>query len=204
MAFNFENLSEDVTRFLQLWKVARVCPELMQAPEELLKFNILTLGVTLVIFMLARSTVSGAELSVSTDVAATIISSVIAFCTGYVVLIFSPGSDTSKWSTFFTLTWITSLICAFLLDGILVSNHRDPLSTDIIDWFFTPGSLPAIVKDTMRAVGFSVIALIIMIVKTKFMDRTFRIFSKCGVATVVGGLLVNTLLLLAFLYRNVI
>ena len=209
MAFDLSKLSLGVERFLQAWRVVRICPDRIDAPKEQLSFNILTLGITLVIFVLARSTISGADQSIATDTVATVISSFVVFLTGFVTLFLDPNGGMErayKWGTFFVLTWITSLICAILIDGISIWNSptHKPLSSVIINEIFVQGSLPAFVKNLLRAIGFGVIALALLIIKTKIMDPPFKMFSKCAIITLATGLTMNTVLLVLFLYSNIL
>src|SRR5262249_23007224 len=125
----------------------------------------------------------------------------------YIALILDPSGGMEKvykWGTFFILTWITSLICAVIIDGISVWNGHKPLSSIVIDAIFVPGSLPPLTKNLLRALCFSLIALCVLIIKTKIMDRTFSMTGKCALVTLAGGLAMNTVLLLVFLYSNVI
>ena len=207
MAFNLSDLTSGLERFLQAWQIVRICPNEINAPKEQLSFNILTLGIAVAIFMLARHTISGVDNDIPTDIFATVISSFIIFVSGYVSLIFYPQGGLEgayKWGTFFVLTWITSLICAIVIDGISIWNTRHALSSVVIDEFFVPGTLPSLVKNLLRALGFGIISLIILSIKTRIMDPSFKINSWCAIATFVFALAMNSVLLLLFLYSNVL
>lgn len=213
MAPRLSDLASSVDRFLQAWLVVRMCPQKIDAKDEMLKFNPLTLAVTLVIFFLARSTVSGLARDPATDLVATVISSFVIFVTGFVGIIFSPGSGIEgarKWGMFFIFTWIVSLLLAIVIDGIPIWNHVKPTSSLLIDAIFVPGTLSALVKNLLRAILFSLLALAIMFIKTKIMVRksnsgeVFNITTPCALASIGAGLIMNSVLLLLFLYSNII
>jgi hypothetical protein len=208
MAFNLADLTGSVNRFLEAWRIVRICPDKITAPQEQLSFNVLTLTVVLGIFILARYSVAGVERGVASDLFASVISAVVIFVTGFSILIFDSSPEAMdrarKWGMFFVLTWITSLVVAILIDGIAVWNHADAPTTLAIDSVFIPGSLPPLVKNSLRALIMGVVALALLLIKTRVNDPQFRILSQCSILTIFYGLVVNTALLLAFLYSNVI
>jgi len=208
MAFDLGELTKSIPRFFEAWRIVRVCPDRIDAPKEQLSFNVLTLAVVLVIFMIARSSVAGAERSVASDLFATAVSAVVIFVTGFVILIIDNGPDAMdrvhKWGMFFVLTWITSLLAVILIDGIPLWNHASAPTTIAIDSLFIPGTLSEIAKNSLRALIMGLVALVILLIKTKCNDAQFSIMSRCSLLTLFFGLLVNTGLLLVFLYSNVI
>jgi hypothetical protein len=209
MAFDWAKLGGSVTQFLEAFRIVRVCPEKMDAPNEQLSLNLTTLAIVLAIFVLARRSIAGAETGVASDMFGTIVSASIMFVTGFVILIIDNASDVMtrvrKWGMFFVLTWIVSLVVVILVDGIAVWNHSpDVPTTVVIDSIFIPGSLPPLVKNSFRALIMGLIALTILLIKTRINDPQFRILSRCSITTIMAGLIMNTLLLQAFLYSNLI
>jgi hypothetical protein len=209
MAFDWAKLGGSVPQFLEAFRIVRVCPEKIDAPTEQLSLNLTTLAIVLVIFVLARHSIAGAETGVASDMFGTIVSASIMFVTGFVILIIDNTSDVMtrvrKWGMFFVLTWIVSLVVVIVLDGIAVWNHSpDVPTTVVIDSIFIPGSLPPLVKNSLRALIVGLIALGILLIKTRFNDPQFRILSRCSITTILAGLVMNTLLLQAFLYSNLI
>jgi hypothetical protein len=208
MAFDWAKLGESVLQFLEAFRIVRVCPEKIDAPNEQISLNVTTLAVVLVIFVFARYSIAGADRGFAADMIGTIVSATIMFVTGFIILVMDNGSDAMirvrKWGMFFVLTWIISLIAAILIDGIAIWNHGEAPSTIVIDSIFVPGSLPPLVKDSFRALIMGMIALGILLIKTRFNDTQFRILSKCSITTTLFGLCVNTGLLLVFLYGNVV
>lgn len=170
--------------------------------------NILTLAISLVIFVAARSTVAGADDSVPANLAASIVSVLIMFAAGYVSLIFCPNGDGMilgrKWNLFLVHTWLASMIALILVDGLLAWTRNPPVTSLMIDWIFDPGTLRPLAKDGLRAFTFSVLAIAMVIVKSKFLDKTFKVSSACSVLTITIGLIANTAMLLMFIYGNVI
>ncbi len=208
MAFDLAKLGESVLQFLEAFKIVRVCPEKIDAPNEQLSLNVTTLAIVLVIFVFARYSIAGADRGIASDMIGTIVSATIMFVTGFVILVMDNSSGAmirvKKWGMFFVLTWIISLIAVIVVDGIAIWNHGDPPSTMVIDSIFVPGSLPPLVKDSFRALIMGLIALGILLIKTRFSDTEFRILSRCSITTILIGLGVNTCLLLVFLYGNVV
>lgn len=208
MSFDLSALTESIPRFLEAWRIVRVCPDKIDAPNERLSFNLFTLAVVLAIFVVARYSVAGAERSVASDLFATIISAFVIFVTGFFVLIVDNGPDAMvrvrKWGMFFVLTWITSLLAVIAIDGIALWNHADAPTTVVINAIFVPGTLSEITKNTLRALIMGVVALAILLAKTWLNDNQFRIMSKCSILTILFGLFVNTGLLLIFLYSSII
>src|SRR5256885_11486955 len=88
MSFKLADLIPSIDRFVQAWRIVRIWPDKISAPQEQLSFNVLTLAIALAIFVIARTTVAGAESGVEAHIAATIISAFIVFSTGYITLIF--------------------------------------------------------------------------------------------------------------------
>jgi hypothetical protein len=209
MAFDWAKFSGSVPQFLEAFRIVRVCPEKIDAPSEQLSLNLTTLAVVLAIFVLARRSIAGADAGVASDMVGTIISASIMFVTGFVILIIDNSSDVMtrvrKWGMFFVLTWIVSLVVVILVDGIAVWNHSsDVPTTVVIDSVFIPGSLSPLIKNSLRALIMGLIALAILLIKTRFNDPQFRILSRCSLTTILAGLVMNTVLLQAFLYSNLI
>lgn len=208
MAFDWAKLGGSVLQFLETFKIVRVCPDKIDAPNEQLSLNATTLAVVLVIFVFARYSIAGADRGIAVDAIGTIVSAAIMFVTGFIILITDSGSDAMtrvrKWGMFFVLTWIISLIAAIVVDGIAIWNHNDAPTTILIDSLFVPGSLPPLLKDSFRALIMGLIALGVLLIKTRFNDTQFRILSRCSITTILFGLAVNTCLLLVFLYGNMV
>ncbi|MFH1345374.1 MAG: hypothetical protein ABIL01_29845 [Pseudomonadota bacterium] len=208
MAFNLTDLTGSVNRFLEAWRIVRICPDRITAPQEQLSFNFLTLTVVLAIFILARYSVAGVERGIASDLFATIISAGVIFVTGFSILIIDSSPEAMvrarKWGMFFVLTWIASLVAAILIDGIAVWNHIDPPTSQVIDSVFIPGTLSPLVKNSLRALIMGIVALALLLLKTWMNDPQFKLLSQCSIFTIFFGLLVNTALLLMFLYSNVI
>jgi hypothetical protein len=208
MVFDWAKLGGSVLQFLEAFKIVRVCPEKIDAPNEQLSLNLTTLAVVLAIFVFARYSIAGADRGIASDMLGTIVSATIMFVTGFVILIVDNGSDAMtrvrKWGMFLVLTWIISLVAAILVDGIAIWNHSDAPTTIVIDSIFVPGSLSPLAKNSLRALIMGMIALGILLTKTRFHDAQFRIWSKCSITTILMGLIVNTGLLLLFLYGNVV
>lgn len=208
MAFNLADLTGSVNRFLEAWRIVRICPDRITAPKEQLSFNFLTLTIVLGIFILARYSVAGVERGVASDLFASVISAVVIFVTGFSILIIDSSPEAMvrarKWGMFFVLTWITSLVVAILIDGIAVWNHADAPTTLAINSVFIPGTLSPLAKNSLRALIMGVVALALLLIKTRMNDPQFKILSQCSLMTIFCGLAVNTALLLTFLYSNVI
>ena len=149
------SLVPSIDRFLKVWDIMHLCPKQFSAPPQVLSLNTLTLGLAVAIFIVARSTVAGSQSGISGDILAMAVATIISFATGYVTLIFVRGQAgiqlAQKWSQFFVLLWLTSLMLIIALDGIPVWTHTKPLSSALIDLIYVPGSLTAIEKDTIRA-----------------------------------------------------
>jgi hypothetical protein len=209
MAFRLDDLIPSIEKFLEGWKIVRVCPDKIVAPAGQLSFNVLALLVSLLLFMLARGTIAGNDIDeVGANLAATVISGFIAFVTGYVQLIWDSGDQAldraKKWGMFFVYLWITSLLVVIVIDGIPIWNHVTPLTTIIINAIFNQGSLSALEKNGLRGIVIGLIALSIMLVKTRCMDKDFKINDVCIWLTLAAGLIVNAILLLMFLYGHVV
>jgi hypothetical protein len=208
MAIEWDKLGGSVLQFLEAFRIVRVCPEKIDAPNEQLSLNVATLAIVLLIFVFARYSIAGADRGFAADAIGTIVSTAIMFVTGFVILIMDNGANAMirvrKWGMFFVLTWIISLIAAIVVDGIAIWNHIDPPTTIVIDSLFVPGTLSPVVKDSLRALIMGLIALSVLLIKTHFNDAQFRIMSRCSITTILIGLLVNTGLLLIFLYGNVV
>lgn len=196
-----------IPEFLEALRIVRICPDKINAPSENLSVNILTLAIVIAIFALARLTVAGADRDLASNVLAIVVSAAVTFVTGFIVFIFDrqPTVDRArKWGAFFVMTWVISLLASVVIDGIPVWNNVPKTTTFAIDAIFPPASLSALAKDTMRSLIVGGIALSILLIKTKIADPEFRIVSRCAIATIGAGFLVNTAMLLAFLYGNVI
>src|SRR5260370_9499503 len=124
MAIDWAKLGESVLRFLEAFKIVRVCPDKIDAPNEQLSLNVTTLAIVLVIFVFARYSIAGADRGIASDMIGTIGSATIMFVTGFVILAMDNSSDAMtrvrKWGMFFVLTWIISLIAVILVDGIAI------------------------------------------------------------------------------------
>ena len=208
MSFKLEDLVPSFERFFESFRAVKICPGRIEAPEETLSFNTLTLAVAVFIFVLARSTTMAVNDAIAPQLVAMTISALIAFATGYVALIFAPASEgpalSKKWTTFFVHVWLASLIALIVIDGIAVWTGHDRLTTLAIDFVFVPGSLTAIQKDGIRALIFSVIALTLLLIKTIRQDNGFTLSNGCWAGAVLLGTVVNSALLLAFVYGNVL
>ena len=208
MAFDWAKLGDSVVQFLEVFRIVRVCPDKIDAPNERISLNVVTLAIVLVIFVFARHIIAGAETGLAADFVGTIVSAAVMFVTGFVVLVMDSRADAMvrvrKWGMFFVLTWIISLIAAIVIDGIAVWNGKDAPTSMIINWLFVPGTLPPLLKDMFRALIMGVIALGILLIKTRFSDTKFKVWSRCSIVTILVGLVVNTGLLLFFLYGNVV
>ncbi|KAH2808729.1 hypothetical protein KXV85_005854, partial [Aspergillus fumigatus] len=124
MAFDWTGLGVSVTQFLEVFRIVRICPDKIDAPNEQISLNVATLASVLLIFALARHIVAGADAGVAVSFIGTIVSAAVMFVTGFVILVRDSRSDAMvrvrKWGMFFVLTWIISLIAAILIDGIAV------------------------------------------------------------------------------------
>jgi hypothetical protein len=208
MTFDWAKLAGSVPQFLEVFRIVRLCPDEINAPDEKLSLNLTTLAIVLAIFVIARRSIAGASGGVASDMLGTVVSASVMFVTGFVILIIDNTSDVMtrvrKWGMFFVLTWIISLVVVIVIDGIAIWNHRDPLTTIVIDSIFVPGTLSPLIKNSFRALVMGLIALSVLLVKTRINCPQFRIFSRCSLTTVLAGLVMNTLLLLAFLYSDLI
>lgn len=208
LPISVKDVTDSIERFLRSWKIVRICPHQIDNDQDALSLNILTLAISLVIFLAARSTIAGSDDSIPANLAASIISILIMFAAGYATLIVCPKEDGlvlgRKWNLFLVHTWLASMIVLILTDGLLAWNQKQPLTSIILDWVFGAGSLLPLVKDGTRALMFSTIAIFLVIVKSKCIDPTFRVFSTCSIATILVGLAANTAILLMFVYGNVI
>jgi len=208
LPIKLEDLVPSYQRFFESFRAVKICPGRIDAPEETLSFNTLTVAVAVVIFVLARSTTTADNDAIAPQLVAMAISAFITFATGYVALIFAPATDgfalSKKWATFFVHVWLASLIALIVIDGIAVWTGHDRLSTLLIDSMFIPGSLTAVQKDGIRALIFSVIALALLLIKTVRHDDGFTLSTPCWVGAVILGALVNSALLLAFVYGNLL
>jgi hypothetical protein len=197
-----------VDRFLQSWRVVRICPERIVAPKEAISFNILTLAISLAIFLMARISVAGSDTDIGIVLVAMVVSVAIVFVTGYVTLILQPGEqgieNAPKWGAFFIMTWLTSLLLLLLIDAIPFWLGYTRTTTGIIDAVFGPGNIAGGVKDLLRAIFFGTLAVGILLLKTKRMDTRFRVFERCALVTAGVGLLMNTALMAAFIYGHLI
>jgi hypothetical protein len=202
------DLLPSIQKFLQTWRVVRICPTEIDAPNETLSFNVLTLTISVAIFLMARISVAGADTSLDVTVIATVVSVVIVFLTGYVVLVFdnSPTATDKarKWGAFFVMLWLTSLLLLVLFDALPFWLGRTGVTSFLIDVIFGPGNLVASLKDVTRAAFFGAAALGILLFKSKRMDPNFRIRSECAIATVLLGFAMNTALMLLFIYAHLV
>ncbi len=197
-----------VNKFFEVWKTVRICPDKITAPQGIHSFNVLTLLVSIAIFLAARVSIAGSSKDIDAIVIATVISVLVIFLTGYVNLIVRPGpksvDEARKWGTFFIMTWITSLLLLIVIDAIPFWMGSERLTTTAFNIVVGPDSLSPFARDFVRAFLFGIGALVIIIIKTKRMDRKFRVVERCTVGTIVLGLAVNTALLGGFIYGRVI
>lgn len=204
------NLQDSVYQFLEALKVVRVCPDKIDAPNEQLNVNVLSLAVVILIFALARNFVAGSNPEFVSNILAIMVSTTATFVSGFVIYVLSRNPTierAKKWGAFFVMTWIISLIVAILLDGIVIWNTQSAAgapTSRIIDSIFGVDVLPPMLKDAMRAVVIGIPALAILLIKTRIADPAFSILSKCSIGTLGLGLFVNTLMLLLFLYGSFI
>jgi hypothetical protein len=195
---------DSVNRFLQAWSIVRICPDRIDAPKGHQSFNVLTLTISLAIFVMARLSVAGSDTGVEAVVIATIISVMIVFMVGYVNLVLRPGpnsmDEARKWGTFFVMAWLTSLLLLVLIDALPVWIGYSRGSTIVFDAIFGPDDPSPVARDFARAVLFGAGALAILCYKTMRMDQHFRIADRCTLLTLVVGLAVNTMLMGGFIY----
>lgn len=214
MSVDLTNLSaklqDSVYQFLEALKAVRICPDKIDAPNEQLNVNVMSLAVVIVIFALARNFVAGSNPGFSSNILAIAVSTTATFITGFIIYILSRNPTierAKKWGAFFVMTWIISLIVAILLDGIVIWSTRSAASAPtsiIIDFIFGPDVLHPLVKDAVRAAIIGIPALAILLMRTRIADPTFSILSRCSIGTLVLGLCMNTLMLLLFLYGDFI
>jgi hypothetical protein len=208
LSFKLEDLVPSYQRLFESLRAVKICPARIDASEETLSFNTLTLAIAVFIFILARSTTTADNDAIAPQLVAMTISALITFATGYVALIFAPAADglalSKKWTIFFVHVWLTSLIALILIDGIAVWTGHDRPTTLLIDSFFIPGSLTAIQKDGIRALIFSLIALTLLLIKTVRQDDDFTLSNGCWAGAAILGVVVNSALLLAFVYGNLL
>jgi hypothetical protein len=208
MPFKLEDLMPSYKRFFESFLAVKICPRRIKASEEILSFNTLTLAISVVIFILARSTAGPENDDLQPQIIATVISAFIAFVSGYVTLIFKPNREgmalAKKWGIFFVHVWIGSLIALIVLDGIAVwtGNINGRISSFLIDSIFVPGYLSAWQKDLLRALLFTSIALGVLLIKTARQDPDFTFVDRCWFFAVALGLIMNSFLLLWFVYGN--
>lgn len=208
MAITLDDLVPSFQRFFEALRTVKICPGRIEASEETLSFNTLTLAVAVFIFILARSTTTADNEAITPQLVAMTISALITFGTGYVAMILAPAADglarSQKWTIFFVHVWLTSLIALIVIDGIAVWTGQDRLTTLLIDSVFIPGSLTAVQKDGIRALIFSLIALTLLLIKTIRQDDGFTLSSGCWAGAAILGVVVNSALLLAFVYGNLL
>jgi hypothetical protein len=208
LPIKLDDLVPSYPRFFESLRAVKICPGRIEASEETLSFNTLTLAVAVLIFVLARSTTTADTDAIAPQLVAMTISALITFTTGYVALIFAPATDglalSKKWAIFFVHVWLTSLIALIIIDGIAVWTGHDRPTTLLIDSMFIPGSLTAIQKDGIRALIFSLIAVALLLIKTVRQDRDFTFSSGCWAGAGILGVAMNSALLLAFVYGNLL
>jgi hypothetical protein len=203
-----DDLIPSYQRFFESFLAVKICPKRIDASEETLSFNTLTLAIAIVIFVAARSTTGADNETIAPQLVAMAISAFITFVSGYVALIFVPAADglalARRWAIFFVHVWLASLIAMIVIDGIAVWTGRDRITTLLIDAVFVPGSLTEVQKDTIRAVFFSLIALAILLIKTMRQDSGFTLSCRCWMMAAALGVVMNSALLLAFVYGNLL
>ena len=208
MPIKLDDLVPSYQRFFQSFIAVKICPRRIDAPEETLSFNTLTLAIAIAIFVIARSTTGADTDGLGPQIVAMVISALISFVAGYVVLIFVPTAEglalSKKWATFFVHVWLASLIALIAIDGIAIWNKHKPPTSLLIDAVFVPASLSELQKDAIRAAIFTVIALALLLIKTKRQDPEFKLSCRCWVFAAVLSLVVNCALLLAFVYGNLL
>lgn len=203
-----QHLEQSINDLLDAWYVTRVCPGQIQAPPPTLSLNLLTLAISLVIVLAARRSVAGSDTDISIMIVATIISNLIVFGTGYVTFVIAPGPTakerSQKWGTFFVMSWLSSLLFLILFDALPFWLDHTPLTTQLIDVIFGPGVLPPIWKDVIRAAFYGILAMAVLLLKSKRMDPSFAIFSACSLLTCGLGLFVIMLLMGGFIYGHIV
>ena len=102
------------------------------------------------------------------------------------------------------MMWLTSLILLVLLDALPFWFDYTPLTTQLINLIFGPGTIPPILRDVIRAAFFGILAIAILLLKSKRMDLKFRIACRCSVLTCILGLAANIVLMGAFIYGHLI
>jgi len=102
------------------------------------------------------------------------------------------------------MMWLTSLILLLLIDAIPYWLGYNPITSTIINAVFGPGRVEPWAKDVLRGIFFGMMALVILLFKSKRMDKNFRPNSRCAIVTVSVGLGVNTALMAGFIYGHVI
>ena len=175
MPIKLDDLVPSYQRFFESFRAVKICPGRIEASEETLSFNTLTLAVAVVIFVLARSTTTADNDAIAPQLVAMAISALITFAAGYVALIFAPADGlalSKKWATFFVHVWLASLIALIVIDGIAVWTEHDPLSS--------------------------------LLIKTIRQDDGFTLSSPCWAGAAILGVVVNSALLLAFVYGNLL
>jgi len=201
-----QKLRESIPQFLEALSAVRICPEQIQAPKQLLAFNIPTLTISLAIFVLARMSIGGSSGDIDAVVIASLISATILFLTGFVILFIAPGPDAmenaKKWGAFFVMLWLTSLVFIVVCDALPFWLGHTPMTTYIIDHLFGSDGVEPRTKDIMRAIIFGLIALALLLLRTKKIDRSFHVFSECSFITCLIGLVVNTLLIVGVIYQH--
>jgi hypothetical protein len=206
--FSADNWLPSIEKFFKVWGVVRICPERISAPNEELSFNVLTLAISLVIFLLARVSVAGSNADVGIVFLAMVVSVCIVFGTGYVTRILQPGArgaeNAPKWGAFFVMVWLTSLLLLIIFDALPFWMGHSRATTVLIDSVFGPGNVPTGIKDTLRATLFGGLALSILVLKTRLMDPDYKFIQRCALVTLAVGLFVNTCLLSFFIYGHVI
>jgi hypothetical protein len=102
--------------------------------------------------------------------------------------------------------WLTSLILLIVFDGLpsALTQGRVLLSSWLIDAAVVPGTLEEWQKDLARAVLFTFAAISLLLVQTKRAEPDFSLSNGCWPVAAIIGLVVNSLLMLAFVYGNLI
>jgi hypothetical protein len=201
-----QKLYESIPKFLDVLSAMRICPTKIEAPKQLLAFNIPTLTISLAIFVLARASIGGSSGDIDVVVIASLISSTILFLTGFVILLIAPGpnamENSKKWGAFFVMLWLSSLILLVACDAIPFWAGHMRMTSYIINHIFGPDGIEPQNRDVLRAMIFGFLALALLLLKTKKMDQGFRVFSRCSFVTCLAGLAVNTLLIVGIIYQH--
>ncbi len=208
MAYAWTEAVPSMQQFFARLRAIRICPSRIEDTEDGRALKMLTLAIAVIIFALARSLIAGGPTDPGPYLIAIIISAVIVFIAGYGALIVQPGEPgqllARQWAAFFVYIWLTSLVLLILIDGLPFALNAARLSSWPIDIVVPPGGLEEWQKDLARSVLFTLAALLLLLVQTRRADPNFSLSSPCWIVAAAIGLVVNALLMLAFVYGNLI